>query len=1770
MVAPGGGLTAKADPDSALLGAKAEGALATVATPAGPVVLRHPDALAVDGVPTKDGATYAKALPGDRDLIVRLLAGGFAESVVLPDAKSAPSYRVELALPDGVAAAQEGSDVELRDAKGEVLGRFGSGLAFDGSFTTKGPPSTAPLSVVLLSQEATVATVEVALLDPAWLTAPERLFPVTLDPTFEQTTDGTGAFDTWIGNGGYADTSFAAHGWLVLGSADGGTNKNRSFLRFDTSSLPTGANVSVIESHLQIYEWYSYAGSCAPRAVEVRGLAAAPTVDTTWNLPVAVDSSGLVSTQSFARHDAAGSTCPGAPAEHLDTTSLARRWLTDGATNYGLELRAASDTDPYAYKAFYSAEASNNTLLLPTLFITHNRLPAAATPAGPANGVVLVNDSPVLMANPVTDPDGDRPKYWFRVGTGPNVEGGHGLDSGWIDPTVDEYVDCPPGSPTDVICWKVPGGALSDGLYSWHVFTADLTYDTTFTNAPDDDDHRRSFRIALRLGSGGPAPTDSIGPVQANLASGNVAFSHAGPRFPTVGGDVGVGFAYNSAARTNGLLGEYYPGAALPAATVAPALTRTDPNVAFYWGDWGPDTAPAPTMPKDDFVVRWSGNITVPSNGPNLPEASGDYTFFAATSEGIRIFVDDVLKTDEAEWTTTSPLSRQVTATSPVSFTAGTTKKFRVEYKELTGGANIALGVIQPNGKAIIVPPSWFTAPTAGPLPAGWTLSAGSALAYTSARLGEHGVTLTDATGGLHTYAATGDDPSSGQGYTPPYDEDGTLARAADGTLTLTAPDGVSYVFDASGSLRHATTALDNTNQASPRYLWVEHATNAAVARLEAISDPVSGRQITLRYRGYESSPTQGFNPDLDCPTVPTDPNLTAPPAGKLCQIDYWDGTLTRLWYNAAGQLARISEDPTSDPNPAPTEPPDKHPSRTDLAYGPNRRLATVRDPLANEAMRVGVTGVPTSETNDTTRTLITYVADRVTRIVLPVPYRGDGGLAGARPGRDYTYGFDVNGVDQTTVGDDGPAGDRSVTYDPAGRALVGSDATGVKTKYEWDAADRLLVGTAGFGTDEARSMATIFDDADDDVLGASTPDRVQSSGRVTHSYGPAEPSCFSVANNVVTVSCTDAPHTFIDYDRPEGTASTGLALSAWDNRDFSGAPKLRSESVPSAGTLVGGDLTDFPAGAWSGRYTGEIDLVAGDYDYAVAATGGTARLFVDDTLVADTATGGSGTKPSDLAGRHRFRVDFSATAPSPQLVISWKPPGGGPQAIDATALAPRWANPTGSTSDDSLGVPAAVARAGYTTMAEGMGDESIVDPAGLNLKTVTAYEASGDSTTGRFRRPLRRTLPAGDPDDSSTGTVYGYYSGFMTPTPPATQPIAAESATNPCPGGTSANQGGRAKTTTGPDPDGTGSLTGRVIEVVYDSAGRVVASHIGAEDWSCLVYDRKGRLVSRSFPADADQGGHIYTFTYDNPMIAVSKEGSTTLSSTVSDMVGRVVSYTDRWNKTTDSTYDQSGRRTISTGPAGTMLVGYDAAGRVDTQTLDTVLVADAGYNAGGEQDAVTYYSGLISTSLAVARQSGTRSVTALTWTGPAGTLASDEVCRSRSGKVVDQRIDGSDAFADWRCDESTGANFEYDAAGRLEVARVAAQTLDYGFATSGGCGTQDGPGRNANRSSVSLNAGPPTTYCYDRADRLTSSSDGAVGSPTYDSHGNAETLGTQGWSTTAPTATWSPRSVGLRWSPTSAMPPIASSSAPKAALSSTMASAAPGIPRPSPSIPP
>ncbi len=107
----------------------------------------------------------------------------------------------------------------------------------------------------------------------------------------------------------------------------------------------------------------------------------------------------------------------------------------------------------------------------------------------------------------------------------------------------------------------------------------------------------------------------------------------------------------------------------------------------------------------------------------------------------------------------------------------------------------------------------------------------------------------------------------------------------------------------------------------------------------------------------------------------------------------------------------------------------------------------------------------------------------------------------------------------------------------------------------------------------------------------------------------------------------------------------------------------------------------------------------------------------------------------------------------------------------------------------------------------------------------------------------------------------------------------------------------------------------------------------------------------------------------------------------------------------------------------------------------------------------------------------------------------------------------------------------YHYDGAGRLTSASVTypsapyvmtAHTYAYSFGPTG-CGVANA-GLNSDRTSGTVD-GATTTYCYDGADALTSSSDPTLGTPVYDPHGNTTTLGSQALTYDVANVTWPPR---------------------------------------------
>jgi RHS repeat-associated protein len=1648
---------------------------AVLETAAGPIGLRHPGAATTTAVAEGSKLTYPRASAG-RDLALAVTSVGVAESVVLADAKASTVYRDEFTLPAGVSARSAGTWIEFVDRSGTVVASFGGAVAFD-TGPGGGPGAVGPVSVTLVSAgpatgiasaptpgqalapgaraladvsagAATVATVDVSV-DAAWAADARRVFPITIDPVLTyakkaSTTSPSGdGFSTWIYDApGYTDSSFYGNPYLLVGSGNNGFSKARSILWFNLGTVPD-PSVYVTGATLSVYDYTSGSG-CVAQPVNLFGLGEySQGWATTWNNRPDPDAFAPVAT-SFPSGPA-----PCARYYPMDATALAQRWLGGGATNFGMELRAVDESAADQYKALYSEFSGSS--VAPMLSISYDHRPDAAVAVAPTQAEVLRTTTPRLSVATGHDPDiGDTVKYWFRVTTSANAESGaHVADSNWIAPTF----------------YDVPAGALRDGVtYYWHVWTFD---GTIWTMPP----WVRSFTVNLGLGGRGSQPHDDVGPLSVNLASGNLSTTVSSPGLATAGGPVGVSYTYNSAApsSTAGLTGAYY---AKPAATADPAtheilpgdtpvMVRTDPMVYAYWVDTAP--GPAPLAPTN-FSVRWTGFITVPTTGV--------YNFGAQSADGVRVTVNNVTVFDRWQdqpdatngWPTPFGLGTQMTANTPVAI--------QVDYYQHQSTSDVFLVYHDPamGPTSFGFPPaSWLsTAPAA--LPMGWSLSPDAGgVSYTSARTTTSGVVLTDASGSPHAYTATAG------GYTPPVDEDGVLARDVAGRLSLHAEDGMTYAFNADGTLASASAPRDDRNPAAACFAWgPSPGVAGSPSRLRGVTDPVSGRTMTLSYGGDTAAtvangcmgPTATM-PTLACPgTAPT--NLAVAPPGMLCLVSYWDATSTKLWYTPVAvapdttpqRLARI-EDPGA---AAPAAPP-----VVDFAYEQSfGRLAQLRSPLVADAVASGVLS-SVDDGGSTYRSVVTYdpTSGKATSVSAPTP--APGGAVATRPVHSYDYRSPNEtwvhvALGNTTLEPHGFA--RKVTFDqPGGRLLSDTDATNRTTTATWDIGERLATTT--------------------DPAGRTTTTDWNSEGLPIRVWGPTTAAVASCQTN--GTSNHTCANTATTYDG--GIA--GLAATYWNNATLTGAPRLHA-TVASGALVAGSPDAVLLGSSWSARFTGEITLTSASNLQLLGS--GSPLLLVDDVTVVPTT--------AVPAGVYRIEADYPAAGSS--LTLQSRPAGTGAFSTVTSGLGPRYGLVTNTVAEEDTtttpGSPPVVMTTTYggpgaPDPATGLAASVTNDPGGANLTTAMAYE------TGAYLRPIAKTLPAGN---TTTTAYYG----------------ATEASPAVCGRAAGVNQGGLAKLTSAPSPDG-GSTPAWTMGVVYDAAGRPVATRHNNDNWTCTTYDARGRVSSVAVPAQPaplSTAARTVTYAYagagNDPRTSTVSDataGTSPIAATV-DLLGRRVSYADAWNKTTTSTYDVQSRLTDTSGPDGSRHTVYDPAGRVATQQLDTAVLATACYDGPGELATVAYANATKLTGTGpvcngdpagILRDTAGRSK-ALSFTQAGGaSLVSDAVVRSQAGRVVSETVD-----------TTASSTFTYDGAGRLVTAAVPGHALVYAFTPTGNCGLAPTAGANTNRTSVVDNGVTPaatTTYCYNQADQLSSSTDAAVGTPTYDAHGNTKTMGAQ-----------------------------------------------------------
>ncbi|QGF23603.1 PA14 domain-containing protein [Raineyella fluvialis] len=1196
-------------------------------------------------------------------------------------------------------------------------------------------------------------------------------------------------------------------------------------------------------------------------------------------------------------------------------------------------------------------------------------------------------------------------------------------------------------------------------------------------------------------------------------------------------------------SRSYGLMGRYYTdnanahdldAAAGDASRLMLARQDTMMNQNFDVG------SAAQGLQADNFMARWTGYITVPTTGA--------YTLGALADDGIRI------KVNSGSWQTVLDRWTDQAGTfwgNSVTLPANTAVPIQIDWYEHSGTAAMDLR-IQGNGFSNQeIPATWLT-PGANVLPDQWKLGldVDGNVGYERLRASYNSIVLEDSTGSTHEYTYTGG------AYKPPVNEDGNLTKNGDSTYTFIDTDGRTYLFDATGKLTSLTSPADDRQPAALKYTYA-----GDPSRLVRIEDGVtSARFATVYYKGINEENNICDKNGTNNPSslLGLVSSFADAPVGDLCAFKTSDGDVTNLYYDTNGNLVRIV---------APGG------QITDYAYDAVGRITTIRDGVAADAIAAGVRAndaTVTSELSYDSLGRITSVKapagqatdSRLEHTLTYSPGKAEMHVTGASEPNGFSKRIAYDSLLRTTSETDLTGKTNTTDWDPVkDLQLSATDATGLKSTTIYDGEDRPTdsygpAPATWFGTDrtpvaaQAPNVPHTKTGYDEGINGPAVSymaiaqressvisngetltrgqERWSTDGRFRFTYqpdgnvvlyGPSGPIWANGKNGVASDRLTMQPdgnlvlynggsavwatntmggsssRVIVGNDGNTTVTSTGGVLWATNTANWTssagggltslkGSPLLNTTNLVEGSTRVAKSWTSSPVASgsdyWGVRMIGKLYLpTSGNWGVRVVSDGGV-RVSINDTVVIDDWTDGpSRSHPTFTLNNtttvgvpHRLSIDYYHLGGSTADFTLYMTPAGGTETADvAQYIKPGYSLTTSATAYD-VQAGNVTSSTQYANPAYGQVASTTLDPAGLNYTAQASYEAPG---TG-FLRQTSKTLPGG------AKTTYRHYAGTDTADNPCTPTVEAF------------HQAGQPKGKTEP--------TGRTSETVYNESGDVVATRYNNDAWTCTQYDARGRVTTIVVPSRSENGqtlaGRTITNDYavgGNPLVIATTDEAGTIT-VENDLLGRTIMYTDAMGKVTTNTFDTFGKLTSRTSPVGSETFEYDSFDRLTTQKLDTATMASVTYDEFSRIQKVGYPAGLSLSGItrdSLGRENGN------TWTLAGGQTLSDQVTRYTSGDIrTGTELDAAKSYT-------------YDKAGRLTGATIGTNTFAYGFgAQDASCPATPGydAGKDGNRTLLSVN-GQATTYCYNNADQLVSSSDPTLTDAQYDSHGNTTGLG-------------------------------------------------------------
>lgn len=470
--------------------------------------------------------------------------------------------------------------------------------------------------------------------DYQWLTAPDRAYPVTIDPTLATVTDN---LDCWLASSSPDGTHCSNNTLFLKAGRSDASHTFRSLVRFNASDLPSNADVSQATVHMYLDQTQTESASNSPSyAFYTPGKSWDS--NASWNTSGASGSwtGGSPGSAAYSQHDWSGSS--GGDKAFVGFGDLVQQWINADIPNRGLVFKQVSEnTNNVLY--FYSNSSQNPSTKKPYLNVTYTTHPSlTALALTPCDTVCdpsqrFTSSLTPTLSTTWSDLDSTSLNYTWQIRDAMSqVSVGSGATTG------------SQGAPS---AWTVPSGTLvNDSLYEFRVGASDgtVTYWSSWQ------------LMSVETSTAPSAPTDlSLSPCVGDDCS-TLATTSLTPTLTAkvvddddVAADFQVRTATTHATVASGVAVTYDPASfqvppgALSSGSNYEFRVGADSQGVASWSDWTSFQVQAPLGPPEpsNFALQgcvqpcaaWVAASATPTFSATAPQGATDVVFQVASSK---------------------------------------------------------------------------------------------------------------------------------------------------------------------------------------------------------------------------------------------------------------------------------------------------------------------------------------------------------------------------------------------------------------------------------------------------------------------------------------------------------------------------------------------------------------------------------------------------------------------------------------------------------------------------------------------------------------------------------------------------------------------------------------------------------------------------------------------------------------------------------------------------------------------------------------------------------------------------------------------------------------------------------------------------------------------------------------------------------------------------------------------------------------------------------